>query len=75
LNASELGWDIAASYGEVYAFLQASSVLNANRDTKKHPEQIELPAPWPSKPTVEQVTPEEHAALRARLLKHSAFAH
>jgi hypothetical protein len=50
-------------------------VLNANRDTKRHPEQIELPAPWPSKPKAEQVTPEEHAALRARLLKHSAFAH
>lgn len=57
-------------------FLHTSAFINANRDTKKYPEPIKLPAPWPSEEeaAAEEVTPEERAALHAQLLRYSAFA-
>lgn len=49
--------------------------MNANRDTKKNPQPIELPVPWNrGQSAAEQVTDEERAALKAKLLRHSAFA-
>jgi hypothetical protein len=74
LNAAEGGWEFAATYGEQMAFLHSSSFINANRDTKAHPQPIRLPNPWPDEEKAEEVTEEERAALRARLVRHSAFA-
>jgi hypothetical protein len=55
--------------------LTASSTLNSNRDPKKAPDPIDLPMPWPAKQSKSaDVTPEERSALRAELLKRSAFA-
>lgn len=49
--------------------------MNTNRDRKIQPDPIELPVPWDrNKAAAEQVTDEERAALKAKLLKHSAFA-
>jgi hypothetical protein len=56
------------------AHITATSTVNANRDTKKHPQPFLLPAPWLGEGKDEEVTPEERAKLRARLLRHSAFA-
>jgi hypothetical protein len=64
-----------AGYGEVMTGLAASSTLNSNRDPKKAPDPIDLPMPWPATSSKSaDVTPEERAALRAQLLKRSAFA-
>jgi hypothetical protein len=55
------------------AHVHLSFVVNANRDTKKYPNPITLPAPWIAEEKAEEVTPEERAELRARLVQHSAF--
>ncbi|PPF64537.1 hypothetical protein C5E11_03860 [Clavibacter michiganensis] len=57
------------------AGLHASAFMNSNRDPKTHPKPFEVVMPWtgPADPQSD-VTPEERAALKARLLKHSAFA-
>lgn len=63
------------SYGELMTALQTQSVLNVNRDEKAHPDPIRLPMPWPEGTGKHaDVTPEERAALRAQLLRRSAFA-
>jgi hypothetical protein len=56
------------------AGIHAAAFMNANRDTKKHPEPYELPMPWPKEAAAEQIPAEERAALRATLLRRSAFA-
>lgn len=57
------------------AAITASSTINANRDTKKHPDPIRLPMPYRDDAGKQaDVTPEERAALRAALLRRSAFA-
>lgn len=48
--------------------------MNANRDTKVHPDPVELPTPWTQSQEVD-VTAEERAQLRAQLEARSAFAH
>ena len=55
--------------------LHASAFVNSNRDPKKDPKPFEVLMPWTgSADPQSDVTPEERAALKARLLKHSAFA-
>jgi hypothetical protein len=56
------------------AGIHAKSFINANRDSKKYPEPVDLVFPWPKTASEEDVTPEERAALKAKLLRHSAFA-
>lgn len=56
------------------AGIHAASFINSNRDVKKHPDPVELPVPWPSRAQAEKVSPEDRAALREKLLRHSAFA-
>jgi hypothetical protein len=73
LRAEIVGWDFAASYGEVMAGLYAEAYVNVHRDTKSQPEPRELLHPWPSATRAEEVTPEERARLRALLLANSAF--
>lgn len=68
------GWDYAVTYGEFLAWMHATSFMNANRDTKTHPDPVDLPTPWRQKQQVD-VTAEEREALRADLRSRSAFAH
>jgi hypothetical protein len=56
------------------AGIHAKAFMNANRDVKKQPNPVELVFPWSTTPVEEEVTPEERAALKAKLLRHSAFA-
>jgi hypothetical protein len=56
------------------AGIHASAFMNLNRDVKEHPDPFVLPHPWPLNAAVEDVSPEERAALRASLLRRSAFA-
>ena len=75
LNASINDWAFAAGYGEVMGAITASSTINANRDPKKHPDPIRLPMPYRDEATkTADVTPEERAALRADLVRRSAFS-
>jgi hypothetical protein len=75
LTASVAGWEFAISYGEFITWLHATAFVNSNRDPKQTPKPIELPVPWDrGRPAAEQVTDEERAALKAKLLRHSAFA-
>ncbi|CAD5999217.1 hypothetical protein [Agreia sp. COWG] len=55
--------------------VHAAAFMNSQRDVKKHPKPFEVVMPWTGKADFDSdVTPEERAALKARLLKHSAFA-
>ncbi|MFC5930934.1 hypothetical protein [Cryobacterium melibiosiphilum] len=54
--------------------IHAASFMNANRDVEEHPAPFDLPMPWPKVAAIEDVTPEERAALRASLERRSAFA-
>ena len=56
------------------AGIHASAFINSNRDLKEHPDPHKLLFPWPHEAADADVTPEERAALRAKLLRHSAFA-
>lgn len=62
------------TYGEFLAWTHATAFMNANRDTREHPEPVNLPTPWKQSQEVE-VTDEERAQLRAQLAARSAFTH
>ncbi|TFD58033.1 hypothetical protein E3T43_07230 [Cryobacterium sp. Hh7] len=68
------GWDFAAGYGEFMTGLHAAAFMNSSRDSKIQKDPFDLPFPWPKVAAVEDVTPEERAALRASLERRSAFA-
>jgi len=75
LNASLHKWGFVATYGELMAAITATSTVNYHRDTKKNPQPITLPMPFSGGESAEpDVTPAERAALRADLIKRSAFA-
>lgn len=67
-------WEFAIGYGDFIGWLHATSFINVNRDPKKTPKPIELPVPWDrGHAATEQVSDEERAALKKKLLRHSAF--
>jgi hypothetical protein len=74
LSAELNEWSFAADFGEVMAVIHAEAFINSNRDQKLHPDPFALPKPWGDKAAKADVTPEERAALRAQLLRYSAFA-
>lgn len=74
LSASVNGHQWASTWGERHMFLLNSRHLNIHRDEKKHPQPIDLPAPWDEVTAPEpEPTPEELEAARARLRSVSAF--
>lgn len=76
-SADLRGFDFAASYGEVMAGIHAASFVNSQRDPKKNPRPIEMLFPWPNERDRavrdSEVTPEERAALKAKLARYSGL--
>jgi len=76
-SADVRGFDFAASYGDVMAGIHATSFVNSQRDPKQHPKPIHLGFPWPDEKQRavrdSEVTPEERAALKAKLARFSGL--
>lgn len=74
LHADLVGWSWPASLVDLATISAAQTTVNANRDTKKHPEPIQFVWPWTgAEEAAEEVTDEERQALKATLNQHSAF--
>lgn len=75
LHAELNDWGWPATLAEVSQILHAQAFMNANRDTKEHPQPFELPMPWDkAEPVDEGVSDDERERLRRVLAEHSAFA-
>lgn len=73
-HASSAGWSWPATIADIATILHAESFINVHRDRKVTREPIRLPRPWSEKPAAAEVTAEERAQLRARLVASSPFA-
>lgn len=76
-SADLRGFDFAISYGDLMAGIHATAFVNSQRDPKKTPRPIELLWPWPNERERavrdSEVTPEDRAALKAKLARFSGM--
>lgn len=73
LHANLTGLRFAASQSDIALILHATWFMNANKDDKQHPEQIELPGPFVRPEEEPDATDGEKADALAYLEAHSAF--